>query len=136
MFKLALGVDGILDVEVQEKATGLTKRARIDGATTRLTPDALAAARERTQAPWAEREDADDEPELREPAAVSGEVPAWAERLSQVVARATALLDKMSADDREEALDLIADAKAAIDEVDADAAQEAHDELEYIVHYV
>ncbi|MBK8979489.1 MAG: Hsp70 family protein [Planctomycetes bacterium] len=138
-FRFALGLDGILDIEVAEPSTGQTKRARIDGATARLGPDQLQAARERTLALWAEREGgAEDEPEpaAADLAAELDDAPDWARELRALAMRARELFDRMSGDDREEAEALVEDAFDAIARDDESLAGRLHAELDDLVHYV
>jgi len=136
LFKLVLGLDGILDVEVVEKATGKSKRARIDGATARLSPEQLAAARARTTALWGE-------PEEDEVGAATAELPAespsieptWAAELRRLVARAQDVLERMSAQDQSETAAYIAEAHDALLRGDERAAASVRRELEDVVHY-
>jgi molecular chaperone DnaK (HSP70) len=136
VFKLALGLDGILAVEVVEKATGMTKRVRIDGATARLSPAQLVAARERTLALWSEREGASSEAEPVVASPEPDDVPSWEHELRRLVARANDLLHKMSQEDRADLEGFAADAYDAIARRDEHAATNVRRELEDIVHYV
>lgn len=138
-FKLALGLDGILDVTVTEPSTGMTKQARIEGATARLDPEGLRTARERTQALWSERgEHAGIDVEIGEAAVANpdDDQAGWMVQLRETMARARELEHKMSEDDREESAELIDEALDAIARNDEALGGRLRDELDELVHYV
>jgi molecular chaperone DnaK (HSP70) len=139
VFRLALGIDGILDVSVTESSNGRVTRARIEGATARLGPGDLAAARARTLALWTGREDEEDgvvSPAVPAAASDTAEEAAWVRMLRAQIARARSLLERMNADDREEAEELVAEALDAIDRGDVEVGERLREDLEDLVHYV
>jgi molecular chaperone DnaK (HSP70) len=142
-----LDLDGLLTVEVIEKQTGLKKKVTIEKVTAELDDRALAEARRRTEALWAEAHEAGEEDETPEapalrPGPTAGEENArpagealWNEA-ERLLGRGRAVRDRMAAEDREE----LAGLERTLDEArardDREAAREALDELADLVHYV
>jgi molecular chaperone DnaK (HSP70) len=139
VFKLTLGLDGILDVEVTEQATGMSKKVRIDGATARMTPEQVEAARKKAQALWGEeaRADEDDDEDDDDDIATAPSPAAlpWVAELRRLLNRARSVLARLTDEDRTELQGLIKRAEAAIDAADHDAAKPLQLEIENLVHY-
>ena len=130
--RMRLDLDGILEVTSIEKLTGKSKQITIANAMQAKTPEEIAAGRKRIQDLFASRSGdfagaLDDDPVrhantdygvieaevLEERTAMAGEAEA-----ENLMARSRALLERMHAEDREEAIDLherIGDAIAAGD---------------------
>jgi molecular chaperone DnaK (HSP70) len=144
--RMSLSLDGILDVEVIEKRTGLKKKVRIEHATAALSPEQVEAARRRAEALWAgdeERprleEEAEEEPGEAHGEELAGEGAAdsaWVRNAREVIARGRRLLPRMAAEDRDEFAELAAEAEDAIARQDEVAAAAVLADLVELVHYV
>ena len=140
--RMDLDLDGILRVAAIEKRTGLAKHITIEGATTALSEDEIAQARRRT----AELFGAADEEDLDADAlTVESEVTDEGERRDHRVSisearalleRSRRLLDKMTAEDRDEAIALHEELEAAINAQAWDRLREASAELADLLFYV
>ena len=116
--RMDLDLDGILRVTATEKRTGLAKQITIEGATTALSESEMAQARRRMQELFGEEEeetefDEDDEVidiEARDIVADASAAEVERDRRVQIsearalLERSRRLLDKMAAEDREEAI--------------------------------
>ena len=140
--RMDLDLDGILRVTATEKRTGLAKHITIEGATTALSEDEIAQARRRTAELFGDEDeddlDADD-------AVVEGEFTDTGDgrdhrvRISEARAlleRSRRLLDKMTAEDREEAIALHEQLEAAMGAQDWDQLREASTDLADLLFYV
>ena len=140
--RMDLDLDGILRVTATEKRTGLAKHITIEGATTALSEDEIAQARHRT----AELFGDEDEDDLdADEAVVEGEFTDTGDgrdhrvRISEARAlleRSRRLLDKMTAEDREEAIALHEQLEAAMGAQDWDHLREASTDLADLLFYV
>jgi molecular chaperone DnaK len=140
--RMDLDLDGILRVTATEKRTGLAKHITIEGATTALSDDEIAQARRRTAELFGDEDeddvDADDavvEGEFRE----EGDGRDHRVRISEARAlleRSRRLLDKMTAEDREEAIALHEQVEAAMGAQDWDQLREASTDLADLLFYV
>jgi molecular chaperone DnaK len=129
-------------VTATEKRTGLAKHITIEGATTALSDDEIAQARRRTAELFGDEDeddvDADDavvEGEFRE----EGDGRDHRVRISEARAlleRSRRLLDKMTAEDREEAIALHEQVEAAMGAQDWDQLREASTDLADLLFYV
>lgn len=128
-FRMTIGLDGILDVEVVEQITGMSKRVRIDAATARMTAAEVVAARSRAELLWAGEGDAADAAADAEP-----DEP-WTVELRLLLGRARAVLERMAPADAEELTDLLAEAEDALARGDDGAAVDLRTEIEDLVHY-
>ncbi len=136
VFKMALGLDGILDVEVIEQATGMSKKVRIDGATARLSPEQLAEARKKAQALWGEDHQVEPaEPADADAAKLNPAALPWVAELRRLLNRARGVLARLADVDKTELQGLIKLAEAAIEKADHDAAKPLLAEIEDLVHY-
>jgi molecular chaperone DnaK len=117
--RMRLDLDGILEVAAIEKNTGKSKRITIGGALRARTPEEIAEARKKLQdlfrgrSPFAEEDEEDLEiVEVHGEHGANGkiiEMPAQSPRQTEARAlleRSRRLLDKMHAEDREEAIEL------------------------------
>jgi molecular chaperone DnaK len=135
--RMDLDLDGILRVTATEKRTGLAKHITIEGATTALSDDEIARARRRTAELFGD-EDEDDvtvEGELTE----EGDDRDHRVRISEARAlleRSRRLLDKMTAEDREEAIALHEQLEVAMSTQDWDQLREASADLADLLFYV
>jgi molecular chaperone DnaK (HSP70) len=140
--RMDLDLDGILRVTATEKRTGLAKHITIEGATTALSEDEIAQARRRTAELFGDEDeddlDADD-------AVVEGEFTDTGDgrdhrvRISEARAlleRSRRLLDKMTPEDREEAIALHEQLEAAMGAQDWDQLREASTDLADLLFYV
>ncbi len=140
--RMDLDLDGILRVTATEKRTGLAKHIAIEGATTALSEDEIAQARRRTAELFGggdEDELAPDDVAVEAEVAEAGEGRDYRVRLSEARAlleRSRRLLDKMSAEDREEAIALHEQLEAAMGTRDWDRLRDASTELADLLFYV
>lgn len=143
--RMDLNLDGILHVTVTEKRTGRTKHISIEGATTAMSREEVARARQRMHALFDEEED--DEfaaTEEEEVALVSAGSTAEEHRDHRVrVSEARALLErsqrlfeKMNPEDREEAISLHERIEEALREADGEQLQQAITSLADLLFYV
>jgi molecular chaperone DnaK len=147
--RMDLDLDGILKVTAIEKRTSLAKQITIEGATTALSDAELERARRRTQELFGEEDQADldnrDEMTEVETSLTSDEISADEEdrdrRVQVVEARALLersrrLLEKMTAEDREEAIALHEQIENALNAADRDQLRQAMTELADLLFYV
>lgn len=153
--RMSLDMDGILHVTAIEKDTGLSKHVAVDNALKPMSSDDIEAARQRLEsllgnasyddeADDAEPDDEQDDDIIEaefshaSPEEETEDV-GWTEaeeKAQQLLARSRAALDRMHADDREEALNLneaVEDALAATDPSALSDAVEALRELLFFV---
>jgi molecular chaperone DnaK (HSP70) len=124
---LDLDVNGILHVSATEKATGLQKSITIKNAMARFEQDALSTAQQRVGQLFGQNvafaeEQSNDSPEIAE-----------ARRL---IAKAEALFEKISNEDREDMVDLIEDIHTAIEEAADERIRAAVAKLTDILYYL
>jgi molecular chaperone DnaK len=140
--RMDLDLDGILRVTATEKRTGLAKHITIEGATTALSDEEIAHARRRTAELFG---DADEDDLDLDDAAVDAEFTEAGEgrdhrvRISEARAlleRSRRLLDRMTAEDREEAIALHEQLEAAMQAQDWDQLRGASTELADLLFYV
>lgn len=133
VMRLALDLDGVLNVTAQEKDTGLEASITIDNALRRYEHETLEAARSRIGALF-EEEDI-EEGEILEVGetgrAIHAEVQARA-----LVEKAERLLEDATPEDREDMIDLIETIRDAMAEGDTAALREAVDALSDILYYL
>jgi molecular chaperone DnaK (HSP70) len=123
---LDLDVNGILHVSATEKTSGLQKSITIKNAMARFEHDDLSTAQQRVGQLFgqmlAHSEEASASPEIAE-----------ARRL---IAKAEAMFEKISTEDKEDMVDLIEDIHSAIEETANDRMQAAVAKLTDILYYL
>ena len=124
---LALDLNGILHVSAQEKATGLEKSITIKNALSRFEQGALDTARGRINKLFGQVEavsavDIIDAPEIVE--------------ARKLIAKAEALFDKTSNEDKEDMIDLIEDINSCIEGGLDDRLREYVAKLADIIYYL
>lgn len=154
VFDLSLNLDGLLEVRVTEKRTGLEKRVEIQDAFRKLTETEvteargrIAAAVDRAAAYGASGgearvgpprltvvEDVGSDPPVPD-APTSGDPPAWTEAAEQL-RRAEALGDTLSPVDREEVAELMECVRQAMKSRDRDAVAQGVAELGDVLFYL
>jgi molecular chaperone DnaK len=152
--RMRLDLDGILEVTSQEKATGKSKRITIANAMQAKTPEEIAAGRKRIQELFETRPgevsgDFDDalgpDSELADEQAGEVEyIDAVAERsvlpgeadADDLMARSRKLLDRMHAEDREEAIDLHERIEEAIESGNTKTLAEASRALKELLFFM
>jgi molecular chaperone DnaK (HSP70) len=140
--RMDLDLDGILRVAAIEKRTGLAQHITIEGATTALSEAEIAQARRRMAALYGEVDEEDlggdamtveaeviEEEESRDQRVQISEARALLERSRR-------LLDKMAAEDREEAIALHEQLEVAMNASDWRRLREASAELANLLFYV
>jgi molecular chaperone DnaK (HSP70) len=140
--RMDLDLDGILRVAAIEKRTGLAQHITIEGATTALSEEEIAQARRRMAALYGE---VDEEDLGRDAMTVEAEVIEEEESRDQrvqisearaLLERSRRLLDKMAAEDREEAIALHEQLEVAMNASDWRRLREASAELANLLFYV
>jgi molecular chaperone DnaK (HSP70) len=140
--RMDLDLDGILRVTATEKRTGLAKHITIEGATTALSDEEIARARRRTAELFGEEEEGEldlDDVAVDAEFTDAGEGRDHRVRISEARAlleRSRRLLDRMTAEDREEAIALHEQLEAAMQAQDWDQLREASTELADLLFYV
>ena len=124
---LALDLNGLLQVSAQEKATGLEKSITIKNAISRFEQGELDSAKHRINTLFGQNEagrviDSHQSPEIA--AAL------------KLIAKAEALFDKTSTEDKEDMIDLIEDINTCIEAGLDDRLQEAVVKLTDIIYYL
>jgi molecular chaperone DnaK len=123
---LALDLNGMLHVSAQEKATGLEKSITIKNAISRFENGALDTARHRINKLFGQNET------IR---AVKNDAPEIVEA-RKLIAKAEALFDITSNEDKEDMIDLIEEINSAIEAGLDDRLQEAAAKLADIIYYL
>ena len=118
---LELDLNGILHVSAREKATGKEKNITINNAISRFAPEALAGAKQRIEGLFGES--ADQETTL-------------ADEARQVISKAKSLLETVSAEDKEDIVDLIYTLSNHIDSGDEQALRKPLHRLKDILYYI
>ncbi len=131
---LDLDLNGILQVSAQEKATGLEKSITIKNALSRLDRDTLDNAKQRITALFGRLE---PDPEKHLAKATSERSSASEiEAARALIAKAERLFDRVSADDREDMIDLIENITDCIDAGDVAGLERPVEQLTDIVYYL
>ncbi|MFO8072680.1 MAG: Hsp70 family protein [Polyangia bacterium] len=141
--KMRLDLDGMLNVSAIEKETGHAKHVAIDGALARKSEAEIEAARERLEALFGERVGegraagaAPEDASARDGSAQSSDWREAVARSDALVGRSQRLLEKMHAEDKEEAVDLHEAIRHAVESGDEAALSAAVRELEDLVFFV
>ena len=128
---LALDLNGILQVSAQEKDTGLEKSITIQNALSRFEDKALDTARHRVNKLFGQADTGivvDSEAAKTEQADVI--------EARKLVAKAEALFDKTSNEDKEDMIDLIEDINSCIAENDSERLKKTAAKLADIIYYL
>jgi len=128
---LALDLNGMLQVSAREKDTGLEKSITIQNALSRFEHEALDTARHRVNKLFGQ---ADNSPVAPSEAA-KAEQPDVVEA-RKLIAKAEALFDKTSNEDKEDMIDLIEDINTCIAEGYSDRLKETNTKLADIIYYL
>ena len=129
---LALDLNGLLHVSAQEKATGLEKSIVINNAISRFDDEALSSAKQRIHHLFGQNDGSAD-------IGYKTETPAEAPAIDEarkLIAKAEALFDKVSDEDKEDMVDLIETLSAGIEAGDSDGLQEPIEKLADIIYYL
>jgi molecular chaperone DnaK len=141
--RMDLDLDGILKVTAIEKRTGLAKHITIEGATTALSEAELANARQRVQELFGDADEEehdvgplDDEDHSAEPETAGRDERVTISEARALLERSRRLLDRMSAEDREEAIALHETIEDALAANDRERLREVTAELADLLFYV
>ena len=129
---LALDLDGILHVSAQEKATGMEKSIVIKNALSRFEGSTLDTAKQRITSLFGQLDssyDAEVEPET---VSVAPEI----EEARRLIAKAESLFEQVSAEDREDMVDLIETITSCIENEDIAGLEEPVEQLNDIIYYL
>lgn len=124
---LALDLNGMLHVSAQEKATGLEKSITIKNAISRFEHGALDTARHRINKLFGQNETG---------SAVDKNEATEIIEARKLIAKAEALFDKTSNEDKEDMIDLIEDINSCIEAGLDDRLQESVAKLADIIYYL
>jgi molecular chaperone DnaK (HSP70) len=127
LLTLNLDLDGILHVYAKEKRTGLEKSITIENAISRFEGDELAQAKERIGQLFGESAD-----QIPQSVTLHQQIV----QARALVEKAEHLLEKASADDREEMINLIETIKDAIAKEDVDGLSKPTEQLSEILYYL
>jgi molecular chaperone DnaK len=149
--RMRLDLDGLLDVAAVEKRTGKSKQITIANALAAKSPEEIAAGRKRIQELFKSRNGEFDEDDYAEEAVeiakgaiedgvIEAEVTAASlaggTEAADLVERSRHLLDRMHAEDREEAIDLHERIEIAVEAGDAAALGEASRALRELLFFM
>lgn len=149
--RMRLDLDGLLDVAAVEKRTGKSKQITIANALAAKSPEEIAAGRKRIQELFKSRSGEFDEDDYAEEAVeiakgaiedgvIEAEVTtaslAGGTEAADLVERSRHLLDRMHAEDREEAIDLHERIEIAVEAGDAAALGEASRALRELLFFM
>jgi molecular chaperone DnaK (HSP70) len=143
LFDLKLDLDGILDVDVVERATGLRKSVRIEDAFRKCTPEQVADQRARIEAEFAgpETEEAAREHE-RDRGAPSPPADLPAEQLEtwtkahSLLQKAFSVKPQLGREDQQELAELASKLEGAMGAKDFAEVAAASDELDDVLFYL
>ncbi|WP_031433233.1 Hsp70 family protein [Methylomarinum vadi] len=132
---LDLDLNGILHVSAQEKATGLEKSITIKNALSRLEGATLDKAKQRITSLFGQLES--DPEKFKEKSAAEPE-PTAPEIIGahELIAKAESLFDQVSAEDKEDMIDLIETISNCIDTGDIEGLEEPVEQLNDIIYYL
>jgi molecular chaperone DnaK len=142
--RMRLDLDGILQVTAVEKRTGKSKQITIANALETKSAEEIAAGRKRIRELYESRQDEfdvdaggemDKDEGVIETEAVPSSLPG-AEDAAKLIERSRKLLERMHAEDREEAIDLHEKIEAAIDSGDAPSLAEASRALSELLFFM
>ncbi|MGR8933988.1 MAG: Hsp70 family protein [Gammaproteobacteria bacterium] len=128
---LDLDLNGILHVSAQEKATGMEKSITIKNALSRFEAGALDTAKQRIASMFGHMEAGVHEPGGAE----SAEVPEIA-AAHDLIVKAENLFEQVSAEDKEDMVNLIETITACIDAGDVERLKEPVEQLNDILYYL
>jgi molecular chaperone DnaK len=139
--RMDLDLDGILRVTAIEKRTGLAKHITIEGASTALSEDEIAHARRRMADLFgaADEEDPDEDAVTAAELTEEGEkrdYRVWISEARALLERSRRLLDRMTAEDREEAIAFHEQLEAAMHAQDWAQLRQTSAELADLLFYV
>ncbi|MDO8846532.1 Hsp70 family protein [Methylicorpusculum sp.] len=126
---LALDLNGMLQVSAQEKATGLEKSITINNVISRFAAEELSSAKHRIAGLFGQN---DAEDTLLETVSDSDAIAA----ARQLIKKAETLFDVVSAEDKEDMIDLIEKIGACIEAGDEPGLQEPVEQLSDIIYYL
>lgn len=131
---LDLDLNGILHVSAQEKATGLEKSITIKNALSRFESGALDTAKQRITSLFGQ---------LESPPGIQGEPEPFEQPTApeiiaarNLIAKAEGLFEQVSAEDKEDMIDLIETITAYIENGDIDGLEEPVEQLNDIIYYL
>lgn len=126
---LALDLNGMLQVSAQEKATGLEKSITINNVISRFAAEELSNAKQRIADLFGQN---DAEDTLVETVSDTESIAA----ARQLIKKAETLFDVVSAEDKEDMIDLIEKIGACIEAGDESGLQEPVEQLSDIIYYL
>ena len=132
IMRFDLDLNGILQIEAVEKATGRKINAVIENAISRFSEDDLAAAGERISRLWGDPA-AEDIAESGSGSGMAAQVPS---DLADLLRRARAMLETAPDEDRDEIINLTEDIHTAANEGRIEDARAVGEELEDILFYL
>ena len=128
---LGLDLNGILQVSAQEKETGLEKNITIKNALSQFESGALETAKQRINTLFGQIE-----PDIIEQEFVVESLAPEIIAATQLIAKAEALFDKVSSEDKEDMVDLIETLSKCIETEDVAGLEAPAAELNDIIYYL
>jgi len=132
---LELDLDGILHVSAEEKQTGLEKSITIQNALSRFESAALDTAKQRITSLFGQMESDPDIAEKHEESPEATAAPEI-EAAKNLIAKAEGLFDQVTAEDREDMIDLIETLSSCIEANDIEGLAEPTEQLADIIYYL
>lgn len=129
LLKLALDLDGVLNVTAMEKDTGLEKSIRIDNSIARLETKALVAAKQRLEVLF-------DNDAPQDEVSRNDDVEQLKAQSQALIKKAENMLDSAALEDKEDIIQLIENIHDALRDNACDALHAAMEELEDILYYM
>lgn len=132
---LDLDLNGILHVSAQEKTTGLEKTITIKDALSRIESSAMESARQRITSLFGQLE-SDPDTVVGEAEPFEQPVAPEIEAARHLISKAEGLFEQVSADDKEDMVDLIETITACIEKDDIAGLEEPVEQLNDIIYYL
>lgn len=127
---LSLDLNGILQVSAKEKATGLEKSIVIENALSAMQGEALASAKQRVGKLFGQTDELFTETGV---ARASGQEH---DQAAELIAKAEALFDRVSEEDKEDMTALIEQIRQGLEKQDASAIAEPIEQLREMLYYL
>lgn len=127
---LSLDLNGILQVSAKEKATGLEKSIVIENALSAMQGEALASAKQRVGKLFGQTDELFTETGV---AQASGQEH---DQAAELIAKAEALFDRVSEEDKEDMTALIEQIRQGLEKQDASAIAEPIEQLREMLYYL
>ncbi len=127
-----LDINGLLKIQALEKRTGRNIQGVVENAMRSFDDERIDESRQRVEALWSEDDVIDvDSVEIDSYGDIEG-----ATTIAGTISRARDMMDKASAEDKEDMIDLIERIQDALDQNDVSKAEELREELDDLLFYL